>query len=361
MSRSVFLSAGTLVTPIGVGLDAHEKALEKGVSGIKQYPEIGFHQEDLFLSKIEFIDQDRYNELLKSALNDFLSLDFSVEVLRGKTKVIVSSTKGNIDALPFDTFESTRQILQDIFGAQIEIEIVSNACISGVIAINDAANYIKHNQFDYVVVIGIDVISNFVLYGFQSLFAVSDQPVRPFDKDRKGITLGEGCGIVVLSSTGLDTNSVAYLAGSSSNDANHISGPSRTGEGLYRVVERVLRSAEISADEVDYISAHGTGTLYNDEMESIAFKRCVLECKPINSYKGFFGHTLGAAGVIETICSMLSMKKQMLYRNLGFGEQGTSEKLAIIEQNTPCDIDVVLKTASGFGGGNAALLFKRIV
>jgi 3-oxoacyl-[acyl-carrier-protein] synthase-1 len=240
-----------------------------------------------------------------------------------------------------------------------DVIVISNACISGILAINVAADYLRFSDFDNAIVIGIDVISDFVLFGFQSLFALSGEPARPFDKNRKGLSLGEGCGIVLLSKEKSQFFSAEYLDGASSNDANHISGPSRTGEGLYRAINKTFKRASFNPSDIDFISAHGTGTLYNDEMESIAFTRCGLQHVPVNSLKGYFGHTLGAAGVIETIVCLLSLEHQLLFESKGFQELGTSQPLSIINQTHAAPISAILKVASGFGGGNAAVLIKK--
>ena len=111
--------------------------------------------------------------------------------------------------------------------------------------------------------------------------------------------------------------------------------------------------------DIDFISAHGTGTIYNDEMESIAFDRSHLTHVPLNSLKGYFGHTLGAAGVIETVISMQMLRNQILIKSLGFEQTGTSKELNIIKENKPAELRMILKTASGFGGGNASLLIQK--
>jgi 3-oxoacyl-[acyl-carrier-protein] synthase-1 len=236
--------------------------------------------------------------------------------------------------------------------------IISNACISGVMAVNTAADYLLAGKYQHIVIIGIDVLSDFVINGFQSLFALSDEPCRPFDKDRKGISLGEACGVIVLSRQ-KSLLAARYCGGACSNDANHISGPSRTGEGLFRAIHKTLKRAEINVGAVQFINAHGTGTLYNDEMESIAFNRLAMNHLPVNSLKGYFGHTLGAAGIIEIIACLLSMEHQILFPSLGFKNQGTSVPLNILEATCMTEINVVLKTASGFGGGNAALVLMN--
>ena len=360
MNNTVYLSYGTFVSPLGVGIEANFNALKNGESGVQLQPKSGFNQEDWYFSKINTLPENRYDTLLKLALAD-LKKQYSTAVLQdAQTLFIVSSTKGNIDALPNDVFASSREIIQKETNNPNNVIIISNACISGVLAINAAADYIQFSGYKTVIVIGIDVVSDFVLYGFQSLYALSDAPVQPFDKNRKGISLGEACGIVVLSKDQPSNFSVKYLGGASSNDANHISGPSRTGEGLFRAINKTIERSSIDKTNIDFISAHGTGTLYNDEMESIAFNRCELAHIPLNSLKGYFGHTLGAAGVIETLVAMFSIEHQLLFANKGFEELGTSQPLSIVQSTHSSSVKTVLKTASGFGGGNAALLIRAL-
>ncbi|MCO5260955.1 MAG: beta-ketoacyl synthase [Crocinitomicaceae bacterium] len=361
MKNNVYFSYGTFVSPIGIGVDQNFEALKEGNSGIQAHPSSGFNNENWFFAQLNNLEGNRYDSLLKTALND-LKVNYSSSILSSsKTLFILSSTKGNIYNLPEDVFASSRIIIQQETGNSNELIIVSNACISGVIALNTATDFLRYSDYETVIVIGIDVISDFVLYGFQSLYALSDQPVQPFDKDRKGISLGEACGIIVATKEKPTSFSVEYLGGASSNDANHISGPSRTGEGLYRAINKTIERAAIDKSSIDFISAHGTGTLYNDEMESIAFNRCDLQSIPINSLKGFYGHTLGAAGIIETIVSMLSIEHQLLIENKGFNELGTTHSLNIVTKTQQQPVKTVLKTASGFGGGNAVLLIQAAV
>jgi len=239
--------------------------------------------------------------------------------------------------------------------------IISNACISGVLALNTAAKYIQAGHYDQVIVSGCDVISDFVLFGFQSLYAISSEPTKPFDANRKGITLGEGAATIIVSNNKVLFNHtpLKHLGGSSSNDANHISGPSRTGEGLVRTVKKTLQKTNIKPNSIHFISAHGTGTNYNDEMESIAFDRLQMNDISLNSLKGYYGHTLGAAGVIESAISMQCMRNNYLIKSRGFEKEGTSGKLNLITENKEQEINTVLKTASGFGGCNASAIFTK--
>jgi 3-oxoacyl-[acyl-carrier-protein] synthase-1 len=149
------------------------------------------------------------------------------------------------------------------------------------------------------------------------------------------------------------------LGGSSSNDANHISGPSRTGAGLQIAIRHALTASQISPDQIHMISAHGTATDYNDEMEAKAFSSTGLGTTPINSFKGYIGHTLGAAGVIETAILLQAMRNDMLIRSAGYETHGLTRDINIIRETEQSTMNTCLKTASGFGGSNAALLLQK--
>jgi 3-oxoacyl-[acyl-carrier-protein] synthase-1 len=295
-----------------------------------------------------------------------------IEINSSDTLIIISSTKGNINLLQPEQQKKfgRKRIYLHEFGRMIAGYfnnpntplIVSNACISGVLGIVYGERLIKSGKYKHVIVCGGDLMSEFIVSGFQSFQSLSMNPCKPFDKTRDGLNLGEGCGTLILSSDPgafAEKNPVKVLGGAGSNDANHISGPSRTGEGLYIAIDHAFRTSDIHAAQLDTISAHGTATDYNDEMESRALSRAGLEKVPVNSYKGYFGHTLGAAGVIETAISLQSMKKNMLFCSAGYGKHGVSKNINVISKTEEKEINTCLKTASGFGGSNAALVFQK--
>ena len=148
------------------------------------------------------------------------------------------------------------------------------------------------------------------------------------------------------------------MGSSSINDANHISAPSRTGEGLYLSITQALAEAGLTPSQIDFVNAHGTGTLYNDEMEAIAFTRAGLQQTLLSSYKGYFGHTLGASGLLETVVSLALAQEGKLLRSEGFDTLGVSEPLHILTQTQDAQVKYLLKTASGFGGSNAAMVLR---
>lgn len=356
----VYVTYGALISPLGETKEMHVLALKANQSGIRKVEKSGFNGEDWYLAKIEGLSENRFDQLFQKGCAALIQSVGKDILSSPSTRIILSSTKANLSAVETDAFDSMRRLTIDLLAVAHEPIVISNACVSGVLAINTAADLIRTEKCDDVIVIGVDAVFDFVVFGFQSLFAMSDEPCRPFDKHRKGISLGEGFGSVWLSRKQHNDFCVRYLAGSSSNDANHISGPSRTGEGLYRAVKRTLLRAERQPTAIDFISAHGTGTLYNDDMESVAFNRLQMQHIPVNSFKGYFGHTLGAAGVIETYTSLLSMEYNLLFKNEGALEPGTAETINVLTQNQQQKVTCVLKTASGFGGGNAAFLMEKL-
>jgi len=251
-------------------------------------------------------------------------------------------------------------IIKDFFGFQLEPIVISNACISGGLALAVAKRFISAGKFDQAIVVGGDLVSEFVLSGFNSFQAISPEPCRPFSKNRKGISLGEAAVAVLLSSKKPENPNIISLIGeASANDANHISGPSRTGEGLYKSIQNALKEAQVSAKEIDYLSAHGTATAYNDEMEAVAFNRSGFENVPTNSFKGYYGHTLGASALLECILTKHSLLNNELYTSLNFDGIGVSKPLNIIGVFEKKELRFAVKTASGFGGCNIALVLKK--
>lgn len=359
----IYIGAEEVISPLGAQAEANFSAVSAGQTGIKLVPKAGFKETDIHLSKIESMTRSNGFENLVVSTLELLSDQIDSTVLTSaKTLVVISSTKGGLCDCMSDPFGAVLEIIVRRFKLANTPLVISNACISGVLAINAAGNFVKQGHYDHVIVVGCDVVSDFVVYGFQSLFAISPYPCAPFDVNRAGVTLGEGSSAVVVSNNRSIYRKPPFslLIGASANDANHISGPSRTGEGLYRSMHKTLANNGVLPGDIDFISAHGTGTIYNDEMESIAFDRMNLTHVPLNSLKGYFGHTLGAAGVLETAISMQMMRNGLLLKSAGYQETGTSVKLNMLTENRNTSIKTILKTASGFGGGNASLLIQEL-
>jgi len=282
---------------------------------------------------------------------------------KNNTAFILSTTKGNIAGLgrlPDERIalhSSARRIARAL--GISKAMVVSQACISGLAAILYGARLLEAGRYDQVVITGADVLSSFVSSGFESFHAVDKEKCRPFDSNRKGISLGEAAATIVLSRQ--QEGALARLAGGAiTNDANHISGPSRTGHELAMAIERALQEAGITAADIDAISAHGTATLYNDEMESKAFARCGLLQVPLHSVKGATGHTLGAAGVVESVLVAACLQRQIMLPSVGFESLGVSEPVHVCTEAVSLPLRYMLKTASGFGGANAALIWEKM-
>ena len=281
------------------------------------------------------------------------------------TAFILSTTKGNIELLGQGSdrrllLPHSAAAIAKALGIGTKPLVVSQACVSGVVALLYGLRLVQSGRYRHVIVTGCDRFSRFVLSGFRSFHAIADAPCRPFDAARKGITLGEAAATIILSADPGDTPQGVLVAGATSNDANHISGPSRTGDELAMAIARTLQQAGIPPQDVGMVSAHGTATLYNDEMEARAFDTAGLAATPLHSLKGYVGHTLGAAGVLESVLALEGLRHRQLIPSAGYEHNGVSKPLHITRSMQPADIRYVLKTASGFGGCNAALVWRRV-
>lgn len=238
--------------------------------------------------------------------------------------------------------------------------MISNACISGVSAIVVASRLIRSGEYDHVFVAGFDLLCDFIVSGFNAFKSVSPALCRPYDAARDGLTLGEAGGAVLLTTDReLSATGITVAGGGISNDANHISAPSRTGDGLAFAIGAALREASLGAAAIGMVNPHGTATLYNDEMESRALHLAGLCGTPCNSLKPYFGHTLGASGVIESIVTVHGLAEGSVFGVKGYAECGVPYPLNISAEHRTTRTDAALKTASGFGGCNAAAVFRR--
>ena len=274
------------------------------------------------------------------------------------TGFILSSIKGDIEhfgksdvSLAYSAGNIARAL-----GVQTQPVVVSNACISGLAALVQGMRMIRAGQYKNVIVVGTEVQSPFIVTGFQSLKALSVEPCKPFDANRVGLNLGEASAAMVLTEiTGADAWEL--VEGAIRNDANHISGPSRTGEGSYNALRAVL--PYVDKKDLAFVNVHGTATVYNDEMEAIALSRAGLLDVPVNALKGYFGHTMGAAGILESILSMQALEAGVVLATRGFEQLGVSAPVKVSAQEQPAVGNSFIKLLSGFGGVNGALLFRK--
>ncbi|AZA72248.1 beta-ketoacyl synthase N-terminal-like domain-containing protein [Chryseobacterium indoltheticum] len=380
MNREIYITDYNCVTPLGFDVESNWKALLEGKSGVDLH-KVSDNLEAFFVSKIDSEKLEiEFKRFFDSAQNDnftrlekmfLLSLKPLVERhnITEQTAFILSTTKGNIRLLKNETtlpegvyLSNLAQKLANFFGFKTKPIVVSNACVSGVMAISVAKNMIQAGRYKDAFVVAGDEISEFVISGFNSFQAIGSEPCKPYDKNRKGINLGEATAAIYITSELNHTEKFRFkvLGDSAINDANHISGPSRTGDGLFASIQNAMKEAKVSSEQIDFISAHGTATLYNDEMEAIAFNRMDLQNVPLNSMKGYYGHCLGASGLLESIISMESSLQNTLIPSKNFEETGISQDLNIIKENQSAEIKYILKTASGFGGCNAAIVFEKL-
>ena len=375
-----YIIADNIISPLGETSEENYLSVKAGRSGIRAYepgtcniPE-GFYASLLFedfetlalrsaqkaianaLKNIENAQKNIANEL-KTIGNGRLEL-------KGKrTAFILSSTKGNIEE-NISLADSAQRIASQL-GIDAKPIVVCNACISGLSALILGNRLIDSDLYDAAIVCGCDTPRQFILSGFQSLKALSPEPCRPFDMERMGLNLGEAAATLILSKNPIQGNSWRMGDGFIRNDAFHISTPSKTADGLYLSLQRTLESftKEISSTckQIDmkahlaFINAHGTATLFNDQMESVAIGRAGLSDLPANAYKSFWGHTMGAAGILETIISMKAIDDDTILGTRGFSELGVSGKMNICAENRPTDKKGFIKMLSGFGGCNATI------
>lgn len=378
MLREIYINETNCITPLGFDVESNISAILNGDSGIQLHNDVSLMPNPFYASIIsdekinsafsKISTETKYSRLEKMMI---LALEPIIKnsgvALNSKTAFILSTTKGNVTALANDSEESFNNAhldvlaknVADFFGFQTQPIVVSNACVSGILAVSVAKRMIQSELYDTIFVVAGDEVSEFVLSGFNAFQAMSELPCKPYSKNRTGVSLGEATAAVLVSAN-LATAKIKVIGDSSINDANHISGPSRTGEGLFRSIQNALKEAQIEANKLDYISAHGTATPYNDEMEAIALNRLDLQNVPVNSLKGYYGHTLGASGLLETVIAIESANQNKLFESKGFDEIGVSEAINVIGKNEEANIEFFLKTASGFGGCNTAVVFEKV-
>lgn len=369
MRRETWIAADSIVSPLGYTSAENFNSILSGKTGIAHVHDERLAPEPFYAARITGVDDTthmtRLESMTISAVDDVIS---QTAVPPGRCVFILSTTKGNIALLdkggadhPRIHLPALARYVADKFGFKRSL-VVSNACISGVMALLVAQRIIRSGEADHAVVAGVDVLSRFIVSGFQALQAMSSEPCRPFDAARKGINLGEAAAAVVVSAIPTElrpTMKIRIAGGGLSNDANHISGPSRTGAELAFAVKQAINESDVDPAAIDFISAHGTATIYNDEMEAKAFALAGLVDRPLHSLKGYYGHTLGAAGLVEVALNAESLRRDVLLPSRGYERLGVSQPLNVVTGVTSQPLNICLKTASGFGGCNAAIILTK--
>lgn len=288
--------------------------------------------------------------------------------------LILATTTGEIDFLEKDILKKDSDYRESSLDNLLEkakkitgiesASLVSAACSSSNAALAHAASLISGGGKSSVLVLACDSISEFVFSGFSSLMALDKNKARPFDKNREGLTVGEGAGFMVLKSREKAEQEkqeiLAELIGwGISNDANHMTGPSRAGEGLAFAIEDAINCAGINKQQIGSICAHGTGTLYNDSMEIKAFKKAFDQSLPVYSVKGALGHTMGVSGLIEAIITIKSLSEKKTPPTVGLNNVDSEAEAWVNNKAQHIDKNISLSVNSGFGGINAAVLLQK--
>lgn len=377
--QDVWIVSDNMINSMGFSTDENLDAMFAGKTGIALINDAELSPEPFWAG---CINKNRLMRLRKQyQLEDFsileslmiLSITFSLENISVDPSaedclLIISTTKGDIGFLK-DHFPPekecflwhTAQKITGYFRMKNTPLIISSACISGVAAVETGARLLSKNHYRNAIVCGIDLVSAFTVAGFHSFRSLSHEPCKPYDAERSGLNLGEGVATLILTNNKEilpGQHEIKVLGGAYSNDANHISGPSRTGDGLFYAMDNALKYSGITSRDIDFINLHGTATIFNDDMESKAVQLSGLSDTPVNSLKGYWGHTLGASGIMEIIASIGSLKRNRLIATHGFSTPGTPVPLQVIKESTEKELHTFMKTASGFGGLNAAIIIS---
>lgn len=364
-----------ITSPLGFTTEQNYQAIRSGASALKRYEGLWGLPEPFTASlfseeqnaELAIGGYTRFESLAIRSIREALS-HAQLDVASPKAVLILSTTKGNIDVMDdgrrttcdgqevrYYPSETAHTIARAI-GMSTTPIVVCNACVSGLSAQLLADHLLSAGLYDYAIVVGAEVQSKFIVSGFQSLKAVSDEPCRPFDIERIGLNLGEAAATMIFAK---DCSAGAWtlVDGAVRNDAFHNVSPSPQGDGYYHAIEAAMEGHDQS--QLATVCVHGTATLYNDQMESKAIQRARLSDIPLSALKGYYGHTMGAAGVLETILTICATDDGIVLPSKGFTEPGVSGKVSISSDIRRTDKTAFLKLLSGFGGCNVAALYAK--
>ena len=371
--------ADSILSPYGLGTEANYRSIKDGKSCLQKYvgkwglPEPfyaafiadGFLKEQCQILRIGN-EYTRLEQMAIVVINDAVRT-LNLNLSDNNILFVFATTKGNVHLLgdnismPMESLHLTQMAkkVAKWFGNNTCPLVVSNACISGLQAQIEAERILSAGKAEYIVTVAVDMLSPFIVSGFQAFKAISDDVCRPFDEDRLGLNLGEAAACVIYKcASGIEKQTCWRIESKAVfNDAFHISHPSKTAEGSYLALKTVTE--DVNPESITMINVHGTATMYNDEMEAVAINRAGLAEVPINSLKGFFGHTMGAAGLVETLITMQSLDDGVILGTKGFYHLGVSRKVNITSDDREAKGRHFIKLISGFGGCNAAVRFSK--
>ena len=355
-----------ITSPLGLTTEQTYKAVRQGKSGLSHYPcengEGGWN--DLpFPIEASLFNKEQWDKIMVDGFSKFESLVLhsvkaAISTLifnKERAILILSSTKGDIELLEkgedMSSLADAAKKVSMAIGIENDPIVVCNACISGVSAIILGQRLVDCGNYSNVIVCGADVQSRFIVSGFQALKALSEEPCRPFDIERLGLNLGEAAATIVLSSEMSSPKGWKIDKGAICNDAYHISAPHPKGLGA----GMALRKMKDADNPISVIGVHGTATMYNDQMESKAIEMAELQDVPLSALKGYFGHTMGAAGVLETIIMMRALEDDVILPSKGYETCGVSGKVKMSDKSVMVHGNTFVKMLSGFGGCNGAV------
>lgn len=363
-----------IVSPLGMSSQENWRAVMQGRSALRRLENykgipLPFVASVFTPEQVEDLAIDgftRFESLAIHSITEALT-HTDLDVHGERTIFILSTTKADVEELGFAAERDgdyhrpalSAQRIAEHVGIGGGAIVCCNACISGVSAQILADRLISAGHYDNAVVCGADLVSSFTASGFLSFKSLSNEACRPFDADRQGLNLGEAAATIVFTrADSLREGDWLFERGEMNNDAFHLSTPAPSGEGARKVLEAVMKGRD--ASELAFVSAHGTATMFNDQMESVAIEKAGLSAVPLTALKGWFGHTLGASGVLEVILGMMAVSESVVLPLRGFREIGVSGKVNVSSELRATDKNSFLKMISGFGGCNAAALYRRV-
>lgn len=312
--------------------------------------------------------EDGFSGAAISAVEDFgaarvgVVLGTSTSGIGSTERVYADHASGHPLSTPsnFSTthdLSSLSRFVAERLGAKGPCYTISTACSSSTRSFSDGARLIAAGLCDAVIVGGVDSLCETSIRGFNALQLLSPGPCRPNDRDRDGISIGEAGGFALLTRAGKDDRVVLSGVGESS-DAYHMSSPHPEGKGAIEAMLSALEAAGLTSKDIDYVNMHGTGSVYNDKVEDLAIAAVLGEATPCSSTKGFSGHTLGGAGILEAVVTVAALTEGFIPANLNLNIVDPELKCRIVGETLRAELTHAMTNNFGFGGNNCVLIFS---
>ncbi len=398
MNKGIAITGMGIISSIGNTVEENLTALKTVSPGISRIQMLKTrHSEEIMVGEIKKTNNDLEKELGLDPLHSFsrtaligtiaakeaLENANITDVNKYRTGFVSGTSVGGMDTtekyyLDYTETEEHRRYIQaqhagyttqsisDYLGINGYVSTISTACSSAANAIMLGARMIQAGKIDRMIVGGTDALSKFTINGFGTLMILSDSECTPFDDDRKGLNLGEAAAFLVLESDAVvekeNKKVVGRVAGwANANDAYHQTASSSDGEGAYLAMKKALKVAGMTPVNIDYVNAHGTATPNNDLSEGVAMTRIFgEEDTPLfSSTKAFTGHTLAAAGSVEAVYSLLSLRENLIFPNLNFKTKMKEFSLVPQTELVSKEMKTILSNSFGFGGNCSTLIFTK--